>query len=83
MLGECGGHGTADDARGVAVHEGHLLGGDVLCGDDEIAFVFAREIVEDDDEFAIFWGLLELGFQLERRGYSLKAWMVSSIESNS
>jgi hypothetical protein len=45
--------GRADQARGVADHEGHFFGSDVLGGDDEVAFVFARGVVQDDNEFAI------------------------------
>lgn len=36
----------------MADHEGHFGRGDVLRGDDEIAFVLARFVVENDDEFA-------------------------------
>lgn len=34
-------------------HEGHFFGGDVRAGDYEVAFIFAGEVVEDDDEFAV------------------------------
>lgn len=55
LRGERGGERGADDARGVAHHEGHLFGRHVAGGDDEVAFVFAGGRVEDDDEFAVFW----------------------------
>lgn len=67
-------------------HEGHFGGGEVGGGDDEVAFIFAREVVEDDDEFAVFWGLRVsrmLGIGIERVIDVLKAWIVSSMESNS
>lgn len=50
-----GRHGHADVARRVADHPAHLLGGDVLGGDDEVAFVFAAGVVEDEEELAIAW----------------------------
>ncbi len=36
----------------MADHEGHFLRGDVLGGDDEVAFIFAGGGVKDDDEVA-------------------------------
>jgi hypothetical protein len=39
----------------VPYHEGHLLGCDGLGGYDQVGFVFAAGVVEDDDELAIFW----------------------------
>ena len=36
----------------MADHEGHLGGGEVLGGDDEVAFVFAGDGVEDNDGLA-------------------------------
>jgi hypothetical protein len=39
----------------VADHECHLLGCDVVGGDDEVGFVLAGGVVEDDEEFAIAW----------------------------
>lgn len=54
--GEGGEHRGADYAGGVADHEGHLGGCDEGGGDDEVAFVFAGGVVEDDDELAVFWG---------------------------
>jgi acyl-CoA hydrolase len=39
----------------VSDHEGHFFGGDVLSGDDEVAFIFARGIVQDDYEIAVSW----------------------------
>ena len=36
-------------------HKGHFLGGDVFGGDDEVAFIFAGDGVEDYDEFATLW----------------------------
>lgn len=47
------GNGGADQARGVADHEGHFFRGDVLGGGDEVAFVFAGGVVQDDNELAI------------------------------
>ena len=35
-------------------HEIDLLRGNLLCGDDEIAFIFAVFIIYDDDKFARF-----------------------------
>lgn len=46
------GDGRADVAGGVAHHPGHLLGRDGFGGDDEVGFVFARGVVEHDEEFA-------------------------------
>ena len=40
----------------MADHEGHLLGGYGLGGDDEVCFVFAAGVVNDYDELAISWG---------------------------
>jgi len=51
---EMWGHRGANQAGAVADQEGHLLGGDVWGGDDEVTFIFSGEVVEDDDEFAIF-----------------------------
>lgn len=49
------GDGRADVAGRVAHHPGHLLGGDGFGGDDEVGFVFARGVVEHDEEFASTW----------------------------
>jgi hypothetical protein len=54
-VARAGRDGGADQARGVADHEGHFLGADVLGGDDEVAFVLAGGVVQDDDELAISW----------------------------
>lgn len=54
-LGQGLGDGRADQARRVPHHEGHLLGRDVLGGDDQVAFVLAGGIIEDDHKFAIAW----------------------------
>jgi len=56
MLRECGSHGCADVPGCVSDHEGHLLRGQVFGGYDEVAFVLPREVVENNQEFAIFWG---------------------------
>lgn len=40
---------------GMADHKGHFFGSDGFGGDDEVAFVFARGGVEDDDEVAVSW----------------------------
>ena len=53
-VGESGGERAADQAAGVADHEGGFFGGEVLGGADEVAFVFAGGSVEDDDEGAGF-----------------------------
>lgn len=37
---------------GPSDHEGHFLGGDILRGDDEVAFVFTISGVEDHDELS-------------------------------
>jgi hypothetical protein len=51
---EVGGAGrhqrSADEAGGVADHEAHLLGSDILGGDDEVGFVLAGRVIEDDEE---------------------------------
>jgi hypothetical protein len=81
----------ADQAGGVAYHEGHLLGGYGFRGDDEIGFVLARGVVEDDYEFAIGYkrgvGVSEyggLGGPCDGEGWDgvPKAWIVSGMESN-
>lgn len=59
------GDGGADEAGGVADHEAHLLGGYVLGGDDEVGFVLARGVVEDDEELASAW--LESAFGWSER----------------
>ena len=51
MLRESWGYRGADEARGVADHEGHLLGRHVRGGYNEIAFILARQVVEDDYEW--------------------------------
>lgn len=43
----------ADIARGVADHEGHLFGGYGGGGDDEVGFVLAGGVVQNDYELAI------------------------------
>ena len=47
----------ADDARGVADDERHLLGGAQRRRDDQIALAFAVFVIGDDDEFAVGEGL--------------------------
>lgn len=54
-VGQGGDDGRAHVARRVPDQEGHLLGGDGLGGDDEVGFVFAVGLVEDDYELAIAW----------------------------
>ena len=52
----------AEDATAVAHHEVHLLGGNLFGGDDEVAFVLAVLIVDDDKEFTtaeVFEGFLD------------------------
>lgn len=56
MRRQGGRHGRADEARGVADHEGNLLGRGVFRGDDQVAFVLAGEVVKNDYELSIFYG---------------------------
>lgn len=51
--GEGWGERCADVARRVTDEESHLLGRDVLSGDDQICLVFTGRVVEDDEELAI------------------------------
>ena len=53
LVSEGGEDRRADVARGVADHESHLLGRHICRRDDQVAFILAREVVQDDDEFAI------------------------------
>lgn len=53
QLGASGWYGRADVAGGVPDQKGHLLGGDVLGGDDEVAFIFPAGVVHHNYEFAI------------------------------
>ena len=46
------GHRHADDPGGVANHECHLPIGDLLCGDDQVAFVLPILVVGDDHHLA-------------------------------
>ena len=46
----------ADEAGGVPHHPGHLLGSDILGGDDEVGFVFAAGVVEHKDKFTAACG---------------------------
>ncbi|KAH6605805.1 hypothetical protein Trco_004958 [Trichoderma cornu-damae] len=72
------GDGRADEARRVAHHPGHLLGGDGVGGDDEVGFVLTGRVVEHDEELASAcrggWG----GSKNDLR----KASMESGMESN-
>ena len=52
--GEGWGKRRADEAGGVADHEGHFFGCEGGGGDDEVAFIFAGGGIEDDDEVAVF-----------------------------
>lgn len=45
-------HGDTDVAAGVPDHEGHLLGGYILSGNDQVAFVFSVCGVEDYEKFS-------------------------------
>lgn len=47
-----GGEGDAEDAAGLFEHEVDDVGGDELCGADEVAFVFAVFIVDEYDHAA-------------------------------
>src|SRR5690606_34723154 len=53
-------HRHADDPRGVPQHEPDLLGGDLLGGEDQVAFVLAVGVVDDDDHLPPPDGLGEL-----------------------
>lgn len=92
-VGAGGQDGRADEARGVADHPGHLLCCDVLGGNDQVGFIFAAGVVEDQDEFASAWS--NFGFRLAALNffffcrhvfwpgaYVRKASIVSGIESN-
>jgi hypothetical protein len=46
-------HRYADDARALAHHEGDVLGGCLLGGNDEIAFVLALLVVNDDNHATV------------------------------
>ena len=48
LVGTLVAHGRAHDAGGVANHEAHQLGGCVLGSEDDVTFVFAVLIVNDD-----------------------------------
>lgn len=43
----------ADESRTVPHHEGHLLSGHGFGGDDQVRFVLATGVIEDNDELAI------------------------------
>jgi len=60
VLSVRGGQRRAEVAGCVADHEGGFGGGEGGGGDYEVAFVFARGVVEDDDEFVVSWGNGEL-----------------------
>lgn len=53
MRGYGGRDGATYQSAGVLDHEGRFLGGEVLCCTDEVALVFTRRCVEDDDEAAL------------------------------
>ena len=48
LVGTLVAQGCADHAGGVADHEAHQLGGCVLGGEDDVTFVFAVFVVNDD-----------------------------------
>lgn len=52
----------------MADHEGHLLGRNVFCGDDEIAFVLTVHRIEDDDEFSISYSCISDPFSFFKLG---------------
>lgn len=66
-------------------HKGHFLRRDVLRCDDEVAFVFARGGVEDDDELAAFEGVDGVGDAVEVEilrgsiGGHLRVWDAASV----
>jgi hypothetical protein len=77
----------------VADHEGHLLLGDALGGDDEVGFVLAGGVVEDDEEFTVLCtpgGSVSVsailtaawGGSVRKRGNLLKDSMQEGMESN-
>jgi hypothetical protein len=53
MFRERWGHRGADDAGTEADHKGHFLGGQIRGSNDEIAFIFARQVVKDDNKFTV------------------------------
>lgn len=63
--------GDAEDAAGEAHHEVDGFGGDVLGGADEVAFVFAAFVVDEDDHPAVaervedVWDRAEQGIHRE------------------
>ena len=60
---ENGGGGEGEPC--VSDHKGHFLRRDVFGCDDEVAFVFARGGVEDDDELAVLKGVDGIGDAVE------------------
>ncbi len=56
-----GGHGDAEDAACFAEHEIDGFGGDEFSGADEVAFVFAVFVVDEDDHAAGFEGGDDVG----------------------
>ena len=67
----------------MSYHKSHLFCRHIWCCDDQVAFVLAGQIVEDDNEFAIFY-CTELSESCTKYSiiYSLNASIVSSIKSN-
>lgn len=59
--------GRADDAAGVPDHKGHLGRRHEFGRDDQVAFVFARGVVEDDEELARAEGLYAAFDRVEER----------------
>ena len=56
------GDGCAEHATGIFQHEVHLFGRDLLGGDDQVAFVLAVLVVDDNHEFAgleVLYGFID------------------------
>jgi len=64
----------ADDARGVADDECHLIGGAQRRRDDQIALAFAIIVIGDDHEFAMGEGLQHFLDRIGHLRVSLFCW---------
>jgi hypothetical protein len=60
-FGEFGGERSADVTRRVADEEAHLLGCHIFSSDDQIGFVLARGVIENDEELSISESLNRVG----------------------
>ena len=52
LLAAFQGDGCAEHATGMLEHEVYLFGGDLLSGDDQVAFVLAVFVIDNDHELA-------------------------------